>query len=358
MFSLFWPVKLAVGIFKFFLNLLVFLTFLLTVMALLGDKGWIWSLTTHFRLQYLVIQLVAMCFALLGYWKRARSKAPIGFESWLSLAVLTFFAGLNLVVIMPYYLPATQAAKTPETKGRLKLLHSNLFGMINHDTDRVIQAIQESDPDIVDLVEYTEPWQAKLESSGVFRKYPYHFAGRSHIGLYSKIPLSNARMVFTSATRKVTNQANIIAQIRIGGEPVTLLVAHPASPVLPSHLQMLQNSFRVWEKERPHWGRNLIIVGDLNTSPWSVEFKRLTQRTGLRDSQLGLGLQPSWPMLMPAIGLRSTPTLLTDILTIPIDHVLISPQLVVLSRKTGPFVGSDHLPVIIELGINPAHSMQ
>lgn len=355
MFSIFWPLKLAIGIFKFFLNLLVCLSCVLTVMALMGDKGWVWSLTTHFRVQYLVVQLLALAIGGIGLWKNSREKGLSGAEKWLSLAVVTFFAGINMLAVVPYYMPTANAAKSsPElVKGRLKLMHCNLFGIVNRDTDSVVRAIEETQPDIVDLVEYTEPWQASLESSGVFSKYPYHFAGRGHIGVYSKIPLQNPRLVFTSATRKVTNHANVIATIRLGGEPVTLLVGHPASPILPSHLRWLQQSFSVWEQERPRLGENLIIVGDLNTSPWSVEFHQLTRRTGLRDSQLGFGIQPSWPMLMPAIGLRSTPTLITDLFAIPIDHVLVSQRIAVLSRKTGPFVGSDHLPVVTELGMMP-----
>lgn len=353
MFSIFWPLRLALGLFKFFLNLLVWLTCLLTLMALMGDKGWVWSLTTHFRVQYLTIQLVALGIGGVGLWQKSKKQGALGVEHGLSLAVLTFFTGVNLLAVAPYYLPYHPPCPTETAKGRLKLMHFNLFGVINHNTDSVIQAIQEEQPDVIDLVEYTDYWQTRLEASGVFRAYPYHVAGRGHIGLYSKIPLRNARLFFTSATRKVTNHANIIAQIRLGGEPVTLLVAHPASPILPSHLQMLQQSFQVWERERPRLGQNLVIVGDLNTSPWSVEFHQLIERTGLRDSQLGFGLQPSWPMILPAIGLRSTPTFITDLIAIPIDHVLVSDRIVVLSRKTGPFVGSDHLPVSVELGLAP-----
>jgi len=358
MFSIFWPIKLAVGIFKFFLNLFVCLSCVLTVMALMGDRGWIWSLTTHFRVQYLTVQLLAMAVGGIGLWQKSRGKGLFGglsgMENWLSMAVLTFFAGINLLAVAPYYMPVANAANSPErAKGHLKLMHCNLFGMSNQDTDGVVQAIQDANPDIVDLVEYNDTWQSNLEYSGVFKKYPYRFAGRGHIGLYSKIPLKNSRLVFTSATRKVTNHANIVTQIRLGGEPVTLLVGHPASPILPSHLQWLKQSFGVWEKERPKLGENLIIVGDLNTSPWSVEFHQLTQRTGLRDSQLGFGIQPSWPMLIPVFGLSNFRIPLTELFAIPIDHVLVSPRIAVLSRKTGPFVGSDHLPVVVELGMTP-----
>lgn len=33
----------------------------------------------------------------------------------------------------------------------------------------------------------------------------------------------------------------------------------------------------------------------------------------------------------------------------PIDHVLVDPRIRVLSRRTGPNVNSDHLPVIVQL---------
>jgi endonuclease/exonuclease/phosphatase (EEP) superfamily protein YafD len=104
---------------------------------------------------------------------------------------------------------------------------------------------------------------------------------------------------------------------------------------------------------RKKLGQHLIVVGDLNTSPWSAEFMTLTKKTGLRDSQLGYGLQPSWPMLLPYFGVNTQPNLLTQLLQVPIDHVLVSEQIQVFSRHTGPFIGSDHLPVTVELGWSP-----
>jgi hypothetical protein len=76
----------------------------------------------------------------------------------------------------------------------------------------------------------------------------------------------------------------------------------------------------------------------LNLTPWSFHFKVLLRVTGLHDSARGFGVQPSWPNNNP-------------FLRIPLDHVLHSPDIVVLQRTIGPDVKSDHFPVIVDLAL-------
>jgi endonuclease/exonuclease/phosphatase (EEP) superfamily protein YafD len=325
MFSLFWPVRLAFGIFKLGLNLVVLASCLLTVAAMMGDKGWLWSLTTHFRVQYMVIQLFALGLILLACQcsKKDNLSLPAWTESRLNILFLSVFAGLNLLQIAPYYLPgARPSVQELRVTHGIKLMHINLFGRSNHHRESVIDLIKTEKPDLLDLVEYTEAWPDQLIQSGVLKPYPYRVVGRNHIALYSKLPLHNGRLVYADPARKVANQANIITQITLNKEPITILVAHPASPIRPSHLNWLQHSFHQWELERKGLGKNLVLVGDLNTSPWSAEFHTLLRQTGLRDSQLGYGLQPSWPMLLPILGIRSTPTLLTQLFAIPFRSIM------------------------------------
>jgi endonuclease/exonuclease/phosphatase (EEP) superfamily protein YafD len=174
--------------------------------------------------------------------------------------------------------------------------------------------------------------------------------------LYSKRPLKNAHLVYADTKQRFANQANIIAQLKINQEPVTILVAHPASPIQPSHLEWQQKSFRQWGKERALLGKNLVLVGDLNTAPWSVEFQRLLKETGLRDSQVGFGLQPSWPTFLPFVRDTRLKSCLALPFGIPIDHILVSDNIRVLTRHTGPFIGSDHLPVVAELTLGSESS--
>ena len=82
-----------------------------------------------------------------------------------------------------------------------------------------------------------------------------------------------------------------------------------------------------------------ILLGDLNTTPWSHHFRRLLKQTRLLDSLRGHGVQGSWPSFLPAP------------LRIPIDHVLHSPEVAITGRAIGPDANSDHLPVIVDFGL-------
>jgi endonuclease/exonuclease/phosphatase (EEP) superfamily protein YafD len=354
MFSIFWPFNLIGGLLRLLVSFLVLASCALTVAAFMGERGWLWSLFSHFRVQYFAIQFIALILITLSWWLIRRKGKPLvsRAEVWMGTIFLMFFAGLNLSQIAPYYPPfAKPDARESESADTVKLMHINLFGYLNNSRSLVIEALQTTDADMVDLVEYTEPWRRELERSGVLKRYPYKFTGKNHIGLYSKRPLRNARLVYTNPRQQTTPYANIIADFKLNGHPVTILVAHPASPIQPSHLQWQQASFRAWARERGKLGRNLIIVGDLNTAPWSPEFAQLLSKTGLRDSQMGFGIQPTWPAFFPVPGRPHAQSSWAAVLGIPIDHVLVSERILVFSRRTGPFVGSDHWPVVAELGL-------
>jgi endonuclease/exonuclease/phosphatase (EEP) superfamily protein YafD len=80
----------------------------------------------------------------------------------------------------------------------------------------------------------------------------------------------------------------------------------------------------------------VVVAGDLNVTSWSPFFRDLLRDGNVRDSREGRGVQPSWVSRIP----------LTDL---PLDHILISPGIVVASRMVGPHLGSDHRPVIADL---------
>jgi endonuclease/exonuclease/phosphatase (EEP) superfamily protein YafD len=83
-----------------------------------------------------------------------------------------------------------------------------------------------------------------------------------------------------------------------------------------------------------------ILLGDLNATLWSPTFVDLLSAGELVDSQPGQGYQPTWPDVL-------------GISLIPIDHVLVSPDVAVLRRSVGPSIDSDHRPVIVEVGLRP-----
>jgi endonuclease/exonuclease/phosphatase (EEP) superfamily protein YafD len=86
---------------------------------------------------------------------------------------------------------------------------------------------------------------------------------------------------------------------------------------------------------------DVMVLGDLNTTPWSPFFQEFLRRSSLRESRNGFGLQLSWPT-------DRVPFL------VPIDHILVSKGIIINKRRVGPNIGSDHFPVILSFSmINP-----
>ncbi|MCI5133171.1 MAG: hypothetical protein D3904_17065, partial [Candidatus Electrothrix sp. EH2] len=127
---------------------------------------------------------------------------------------------------------------------------------------------------------------------------------------------------------------SILAVIRIQQRDVRLLATHPMPPIGPE-LSRLRNQQLNRLPQYVDTSLPVLLLGDLNISPWSPHFSRLLQRTRLRNSMRGFGVQATWPSANPLFG-------------IPLDHVLHSDHIVILNRTVGPDAGSDHLPVIVD----------
>ena len=78
----------------------------------------------------------------------------------------------------------------------------------------------------------------------------------------------------------------------------------------------------------------VLLLGDLNASVWGRHYRHFEDATGLRNARRGKGILPTWPTFMPPA-------------MIPIDHVLVSSRIGIADIKTGPRIGSDHLPLIV-----------
>lgn len=90
--------------------------------------------------------------------------------------------------------------------------------------------------------------------------------------------------------------------------------------------------------------RNSTIVavesthGDLNFTAWSPIYGELESDTGLISAAPSNGYRPIWSTY-PAI------------LRVPIDHRLLSEGLKIERIRTSPDIGSDHLPLIVDIAV-------
>ena len=84
-----------------------------------------------------------------------------------------------------------------------------------------------------------------------------------------------------------------------------------------------------------------IVLGDLNITPYSPSYRKYFGSSRLRNAVAAEGWRPSWPSIFPVAW-------------IPIDHVLVSEAISVKGVARGPFIWSDHFPIIARLVIGSA----
>lgn len=306
------------------------LGFLVCAMSAFGFAskfGWFLELTSHFRIQYFLV-LVVIAIWLAGL------KKPV------AATVCAVFSVINLALILPFYMPRGATAQDNSTPVlRAFLLNVNAS---NQQYDRVIQEIIAHDPHMVVLLEVTPTWAHELQP--LLGRYRYRlFAPQQDnfgIALLSKLPWETARI----DDFETLNRPCVVARLKIHGQQLTLLGAHPSPPMTPHMARQRNRQLQAIAHFLRPKDHAVILLGDLNITPWSYYFGQLLKNANLRNSASGWGMMPSWPTsFMP--------------LRIPIDHGLVSEDITIHRRRNGSDVGSDHYPVIIDFSLGFRQSL-
>lgn len=301
-----------------------------TLLSLTSYIGWIrvLELLSHFRMQYLVISLL-----LFGLLLLTRKK-------YLILTGLVCLA-IILSEIVPWYIP--QAAVVRETAPPLRVFLSNV-NKRNESYAKVISAVREENPDLAVFDEVNQGWIEQLNSLKDILPYSVEGVNPAQLGItvYSKLPLKNVAVDFFGTRTKPT----ILANLTINGQVVSLVAAHPLPPFKPDFFASRNTQLAEMSKYVQQLGTLVLIVGDLNTTMWSPYYKQFISQTGLSNARQGFGVLPSWPA---RASVARVPAIIAPLVSIPIDHCLISPEIKVSKIKIGRNVDSDHLPVITDL---------
>lgn len=295
--------------------------------VLSGTAAWWWigDLCVHFRMPY----AIALSGLLVAY---------VATRRWKRALVISVVLGVNVSLLYPLF-----AARPlhPRLGEPLRLMTANVF-IGNQHPQPILAAVRSQQPDVLLLMEIDDRWLSSLEDLN--SRYPYRqvairdegFAQHGPFGLalFSRYPLKE-----TQIHRLGTAKTPVIeTTLDIGTQRWTLFAAHPYPPVTAA-CSIARNTLlaELGELAGKVDGPT-VVLGDLNITRWSPHFRGLLDAGGVSDSMLGFGYQASWPDIFP------TPV-------IPIDHVLISPDLFVVARQIGPSIDSDHRPVIADLAV-------
>ena len=288
--------------------------------------AWVWWLDVlaNFRAQYVVILAILGLLIAASRWRRT------------ALAILGI-ALVNLLFVAPLFVgsPGEPVLGAPG----MRVMSFNLLST-NESYNEVIEYIEATDPDLVLLHEASRPWEVAMESSGL----DYEIVrGRSENLIFGTLVLARDQVEAVSYgfAEGDGRAISLVYQPEGWSVPVQILSSHPLAPTSGERagLRDAQLSFAAgWAGEQEG---AYAVVGDLNASPWSSPFRGLVSEGGLRNSQIGFGLQPSFSAnaIFP--------------LRIPIDHLLHSDDLRIRDRRLGPALGSDHFPLVVDLEYAP-----
>lgn len=296
--------------------------FLVTAASFLARTSWVLELLTHFRFQVALGSMVLLLCAL------ARRRLVVAALASLSLAA-------NAAPLVPYVLagPATaEAAANP-----VRLMAANVHYR-NLDYASLLEQVREEDPDVLGLLEVDQAWLDELSAlESEFRWTVLRPEdGAYGLALYSKLPL---RRLPESPYIEGGLQTAIAVELEMEQAPVTLVLAHVRAPTSPGKAELRNSQFGTLA-EMLQVDRNdaRILLGDLNTTPWSPYYRQLAATAEMRNAAVGRGYLPTWPAGF-------------SLLKIPIDHCLVSEALRVSNFRTGSDFGSDHLPIVVDLSL-------
>ena len=284
----------------------------------LGGLHWLPDLFAHFRVQYLQLALLLAGICL---WVRRNRCA----------AALVAVAAFNYAFILPLYM-----GKPPPPTGKpMRAMLMNL-NAANGKVQSVLKSIRTADPDVLLLEEVTPDWAFEL--SVLAGNFPYRVSepqeGCFGIMLLAKHPMERGRIVEIGDA----GVPSIIADLHLPHGTVSIVGTHPVPPIGAAYARNRNLQLAALPAVTKAQQHPVLLMGDLNTTPWSPHFAKLIQESGLHNSMKGFGFQPTWPANLP-------------FMRIPLDHVLYSDGIVVHNRMVGGNVGSDHFPVVVDFSI-------
>ena len=284
-----------------------------TVMGLLAPFAPSLEMVNHFRPftfgGFLLLLTIALVFRL---------------RRW--LVAVALFALLNGVLfVFPVTFQATAASPADTSASAMKVVSFNIW-VGNRPMDNIERFLRAEGADVVLLQEIDAEHAAALLPR-LKDIYPHQLSCADSraclLAMLSRTPWTEAEYKHGS----YESPALIWARYGEGDDAYRVATLHHAWP-FQAYAQANHTDWLIaW---RHSIREPLLIAGDFNLTPFSWKLSKFAWKTGLKRYST---YQRSWP------GHRYTPAFL-------IDHVFSTDTFKPIDVRTGPALGSDHLPII------------
>ncbi len=305
--------------------LMLFVLCCLSLFSLLARMHWVADLLANLRIQQ-NLGLAAVFPVLV--WYRQRLACAI--------AVVVF------AVHLPWFLTALpETTKTAIVHESFSITCANVL-TTNRQHEAVLADLIDRDPDVIVIVELSSSLSQKLRAElgteypdQIMRPQDRHNFG---IGLISKYPVSDVEVFEAGAN----SGESIAVTITTKKQAYRVYAVHPVPPMGTQGFEYRNRQLQgiaahVKRYLDDHAAFPIVLVGDLNLTPWSPLFASFQTSSGLLRAIDRFDLNPTWyryPWF--PFGLQ-------------LDHGLISQNVTCIGYQVGPFTGSDHRSITLRV---------
>lgn len=300
--------------------------------SFLGHLHWLPALFMHFYLQMSLIALL-LCMCLVKINKN------LILASCMATVTIIGYAQTRLPMQNPLQFTAPTAHPDHAI---LKIAQYNKYHK-NKPFDVLPEWIENNQIELLVMQEVTTYDVTQLKNT-LKNVLPYTLPPMrrrpGHALVFSKYPLEDLRISRICKTGCHTSGMRFNITLE-HGQKVTIYSAHTDTPIKHMHyVYQTKELFYAGEWIAKDKGKNIIFIGDINTTPYSIQFNTFMRLSNLNYQFYGFLPANTWPSF-----------LLIPVLKIPIDHILFSDALTLLNIKRGPSHGSDHHSLIATFAV-------
>ncbi|WP_146588821.1 endonuclease/exonuclease/phosphatase family protein [Puniceibacterium confluentis] len=225
-----------------------------------------------------------------------------------------------------------------DKQAQVSVLAANVK-MSNRDYGKLVELIRTEQPDIFIGLETDAPWAESLRDvAGDF----LHRIERPQDNGYGMIVYSRLPMRDIEVRNMVVDgvpSVRAIAETR-SGLAFRLYAIHPEPPVPNHDSEGRDAEIAVVGMEAKNDTLPSLVVGDINDVAWSATTRRFQRLSGLLDPRVGRGFYNTFDARYWAFRW-------------PLDHLFHDPEFRLVDIRRGPFIGSDHFPMLFTLALTP-----
>jgi endonuclease/exonuclease/phosphatase (EEP) superfamily protein YafD len=239
----------------------------------------------------------------------------------------------SILLILPEMTRPIRPPLPSQPSRQIKLIQFNAWEK-NADPEQAASWLAAQAPDFILMEDAEAPISQALVKRGFLRR-----RGMLDTAIFSRAPpLSQPFWIKANAWQDLPGFAR--ATFAGPDGPFSIVAVHLKRPYSPHQLPQAQALAAVLDG---YDHRTLIVAGDFNLTPWSFGLHWLDGRLGLERRDRALF---TWPAQVAYRHRLLSPTPF-----LPLDHVYAGEAWRTVKIERGPWLGSDHYPVVVTLAL-------